>query len=154
MSVKFMSGTESSKYTIPENEISNIRDATSDIKNDVEKLKVSLEHERSERHQNNEEVQTQINSMRSDIYDTRNKSEPIFAVFANIITAKWFMFINRFVHMVAYDIYDNIIYVYPVSIDANIEAVKEMNKRFRKHIKNNHIDTNKCTVKFSYREFI
>ena len=149
-----MSGTESSKYTIPENEISNIRDATSDIKNDVEKLKVSLEHERSERHQNNEEVQTQINSRRSDIYDTRNKSEPIFAVFTNIITAKWFMFINRFVHMVAYDIYDNIIYVYPVSIDANIEAVKEMNKRCRKHIKNNHIDTNKGTVKFSYREFI
>ena len=154
MSVKVMSGAESSKYTIPENEICNIRSATSDIKNEVENLKLSLEHERSERRQNNEEVQIQINSMRSDIYDIRNKSEPIFAVFANIITAKWFMFINRFVHMVAYDIYDNIIYVYPVYIDANIETVKEMNKRFRKHIKDNHIDTNKCTVKFGYKDFI
>ena len=154
MSVKFMSGAESSKYTIPENEICNIRSATSDIKNEVENLKLSLEHERSERHQNSEEVQIQINSMRSDIYDIRNKSEPIFNVLAIIITTKWFMFINRFAHMVAYDIYDNIIYVYPVYIDANIETVKEMNKRFRKHIKDNHIDINKCTVKFGYKDSI
>lgn len=154
MSVKFMSGEKSSKFTIPENEINNIQCATTDIKNDIEKLKVSLELERSERYQNNIEFQTKIKFIHSDICIIRNKSEPIFGIFANIITSKWFMFINRFVPMVAYDVFDNIIYVYPVPIDATIAVVKEMNKRFRKRIKNNHIDISKCTVKFAYREFI
>lgn len=154
MSVKFMSGEKSSKFTIPENEINNIQCATTDIKNDIEKLKVSLELERSERYQNNEEVKMQIRAIHSDICIIRNETEPIFGVFANIITSKWFMFINRFVPMVAYDVFDNIIYVYPVPIDATIAIVKEMNKRFRKHIKNNRIDISKCTVKFAYREFI
>lgn len=158
MSVKFMSGEKSSKFTIPENEINNIQCATTDIKNDIEKLKVSLELERSERYQNNIEFQTQIKSIHSDICIIRNKSEPIFGIFANIVTAKWFMFINRFIHMVVYDIADsqyvNIIYVYPVPIDANIEVVKGMNKRFRKRIKNNHIDTSKCRVEFGYSNCI
>lgn len=165
MSVKFMNGIESSKYSIPENEISSVRNITTEIKNDIngitddiKQLKVSIDCERSKRYQNNEEVQMRINSMHSDIYDIRNRSEPIFNVLAIIVTTKWFMFINRFAHMVAYDIadshYENIIYVYPVPIDATITFVKEMNKRFRKRIKNNHIDISKCTVKFAYREFI
>lgn len=154
MSVKFMSGEKSSKFTIPENEINNIQCATTDIKNDIEKLKVSLELERSERYQNNEEVRMRIKAMHSDICDMRNRTEPIFGVFANIITSKWFMFINRFVPMVAYDVFDNIIHVYPVPIDANIKVVKVMNKRFRKRIKNNHIDTNKCRVEFDYSNCI
>lgn len=158
MSVKFMNGIESSKYSIPENEISSVRNITTEIKDDIKQLKVSIDCERSERYQNNEEVQMRINSMYSDIYDIRNRSEPIFDVLAIIITTKWFMFINRFAHMVAYDIadshYGNVIYVYPVPNDATITFVKEMNKRFRKRIKNNHIDISKCTVKFAYREFI
>ena len=53
MSVKFMSGEKSSKFTIPENEIGNIRDSVTQLSNSyqqvIENIKLQIDLERTVR---------------------------------------------------------------------------------------------------------
>lgn len=73
MSVKFMSGEKSSKFTIPENEIGNIRDSVTQLNNsyqqDIDKIKLQLDLERTVRENDDNKNFAKIQRINSEITD-------------------------------------------------------------------------------------
>lgn len=156
MSVKFMSGEKSSKYTIPENEIGIICDSVTQLDNryrqDIENIKVQIDLERSARKNDDNKNFAEIQRINSEITAIYYKSEPIFNLLTIIVTSRLFMFINKFTCYVVYQILSNTLIVTIPPMNCKKKKLRILNKKFKKEVKDKKIDIDKLKVQFIYMD--
>lgn len=156
MSVKFMSGEKSSKYTIPENEISIVRDKVTDLSNtfqqDIENIKLQIDLERGIRENEDNKNRAEIQGINDNIIDIYHKSEPIFNLLAIIVTSRLFMFINKFTCYVGYKLFGETIVVLIPPVGAKKNKLRTLNIEFKKNVKAKKINIDKLKVRFEYMD--
>lgn len=156
MSVKFMSGEKSSKYTIPENEISIVRDKVTDLSNtfqqDIENIKLQIDLERGIRENEDNKNRAEMQRINDNIIDIYHKSEPIFNLLAIIITSRLFMFINKFTCYVGYKLFGESVVVLIPPIGSKKNKLRTLNKEFKKNVKDKKINIDKLKVRFEYMD--
>lgn len=156
MSVKFMSGEKSSKFTIPENEIGNIRDSVTQLNNsyqqDIDKIKLQLDLERTVRENDDNKNFAEIQRINSEITDIYHRSEPIFNLLAIIVTSRLFMFINKFTCYVGYKLYSESIVVLIPPIGSKKNKLRTLNREFKKEVKAKKLNIDKLKVRFEYMD--
>lgn len=156
MSVKFMSGAESSKYTFPENEIGTISNKVTELNNsfqqDIENVKQQIDIERSIRENDDNKNFVEIQKINSNIIDIYRRSEPIFNLLAIIVTSRLFMFINKFTCYVGYKILGESIVVLIPPVGAKKKKLRTLNKEFKKEVKDKKINIDKLKVRFEYMD--
>lgn len=156
MSVKFMSGEKSSKFTIPENEIGNIRDSVTQLDNsyrqDIENIKVQMDLERAVRENDDNKNFAEIKRINSEITDIYHRSEPIFNLLAIIVTSRLFMFINKFTCYVGYKLFGESVVVLIPPIGSKKNKLKTLNKEFKKEVKAKKLNIDKLKVRFEYMD--
>lgn len=156
MSVKFMSGEKSSKYTIPENEISIVRDKVTDLSNtiqqDIENIKLRIDLERGIRENEDNKNRAEIQRINDNIIDIYHKSEPIFNLLAIIVTSRLFMFINKFTCYVGYKLFGESVVVLIPPIGSKKNKLRTLNKEFKKNVKAKKINIDKLKVRFEYMD--
>lgn len=156
MSVKFMSGEKSSKYTIPENEISIVRDKVTDLSNtiqqDIENIKLQIDLERGIRENEDNKNRAEIQRINDNIIDIYHKSEPIFNLLAIIVTSRLFMLINKLTCYVGYKLFGETIVVLIPPVGAKKNKLRTLNKEFKKNVKDKKINIDKLKVRFEYMD--
>ena len=156
MSVKFMSGAESSRYTIPENEIGSISSKVTELSNtyqqDIENIRQQIDVERSIRENDDNKNFIEIQKINSNIIDIYCRTEPIFNLLAIIVTSRLFMFINKFTCYVVYQIIGETLIVTIPPMIFKKKKLRILNKKFKKAVKDKKIDINKMKVQFQYMD--
>lgn len=156
MSVKFMSGEKSSKYTIPENEISIVRDKVTDLSNtfqqDIENIKLQIDLERGIRENEDNKNRAEMQRINDNIIDIYHKTEPIFNLLAIIVTSRLFMFINNFTCFVGYKLFGETVVVLIPPVEAKKNKLRTLNKEFKKNVKAKKINIDKLKVRFEYMD--
>lgn len=156
MSVKFMSGEKSSKYTIPENEIAIVTDKVTDLSNafqqNIENIKLQIDLERGIRENEDNKSRAEIQRINDSIIDIHHKSEPIFNLLAIIVTSRLFMFINKFTCYVGYKLFGESVVVLIPPIGSKKNKLRTLNKEFKKNIKAKKINIDKLKVRFEYMD--
>lgn len=156
MSVKFMNGAESSKFTIPENEIGNIRDSVTQLDNsyrqDIENIKLQIDLERTVRENDDNKNFAEIQRINSEITDIYHRSEPIFNLLAIIVTSRLFIFINTFTCYVGYKLYGESVVVLIPPIGSKKNKLRTLNKKFKKEVKDKKLNIDKLKVRFEYMD--
>lgn len=156
MSVKFMSGEKSSKYTIPENEIAIVTDKVTDLSNafqqDIKNIKLQIDLEKGIRENEDNKNRAEIQRINDSIIDIHHKSEPIFNLLAIIVTSRLFMFINKFTCFVGYKLFGETIVVLIPPIGSKKNKLRTLNKEFKKNVKAKKINIDKLKVRFEYMD--
>lgn len=156
MSVKFMSGEKSSKYTIPENEIAIVTDKVTDLSNtfqqSIENIKLQIDLERGIRENEDNKNRAEIQRINDNIIDIYHKSEPIFNLLAIIVTSRLFMFINKFTCYVGYKLFGESVVVLIPPIGSKKNKLRTLNKEFKKNVKAKKINIDKLKVRFEYMD--
>ena len=156
MSVKFMSGEKSSKFTIPENEIGIIRDSVTQLSDSyqqvIENIKLQIDLERTVRENDDNKNFAEIQRINSEITDIYHRSEPIFNLLAIIVTSRLFMFINKFTCYVGYKLFGESVIVLIPPIGAKKNKLKTLNKEFKKEVKAKKLNIDKMKVRFEYMD--
>ena len=156
MSVKFMNGAKSSKFTIPENEIGIVSDKVTDLSNtfqqNIENIKLQIDLERGIRENEDNKNRAEIQRINDNIIDIYHKSEPIFNLLAIIVTSRLFMFINKFTCYVGYKLFGETIVVLIPPVGAKKNKLRTLNKEFKKNVKAKKINIDKLKVRFEYMD--
>lgn len=156
MSVKFMNGAESSKFTIPENEIAIVTDKVTDLSNsfkqDIENIKLQIDLEKGIRENEDNKNRMEIQRINDNIIDIYHKSEPIFNLLAIIVTSRLFMFINKFTCYVGYKLFGESVVVLIPPIGSKKNKLRTLNKEFKKNVKAKKINIDKLKVRFEYMD--
>nr|DAO98231.1 MAG TPA: hypothetical protein [Bacteriophage sp.] len=156
MSVKFMSGEKSSKFTIPENEIGIVSDKVTEISNtfqqDIENIKLQIDLEKHIRENDDNKNFAEIQRINSEISDIYHRTEPIFNLLAIIVTSRLFMFINKFTCYVGYKLFSETIVVLIPPVGAKKNKLRILNKEFKKEVKDKKLNIDKLKVRFEYMD--
>ena len=156
MSVKFMSGEKSSKFTVPENEMGIICDRVTQLDNsyqqDIKNIKVQMDLERAVRENDDNKNFAEIQRINSEITDIYHRTEPIFNLLAIIVTSRLFMFINKFTCYVGYKLFGESVVVLIPPIGAKKNKLRTLNKKFKKEVKDKKLNIDKLKVRFEYMD--